>query len=503
MAKKHFLIFDFGASNGRATVASFDGKRVDMDVTYRFDNRPVIAAGTLYWDILRLFSELKLGLQASLRKYPKIVSLAVDTWGCDFGFIDRNGRLLGNPVSYRDKPRHERSPQLYAKLPRRELFRLSAGSTNEIMGVYQLFSFKCDNAPELREGHRLLMIPDLLNYLLTGRACNEYSDATMALICDQKKKTWEKRILQHLGIGDSFLGDIVMPGDMVGPIQAQVCEELSIAPLPVIAPATHDTASAVTGIPVADGAKHWAFISTGTWSIAGMETPQPVITDAAFDSGYGNNAIADGRNMLVNYITGLWIIQQCRQKWMADAGADISWDEIVHRSVSAGPARAYINVDEPDFGQPNSDMPGAVVAYCEKTGQHLEASIGAVARCVYESLVLKYRENFEVLEQLTGRKLDLLHLVGGGVQNRTLCQWTSDAVGVPVVAGPTETTSVGNLLMQLKCMKEISTLEQGREISLNSSEVARYEPGSRAHWDEAIAKYRAVQAKRAEKKGAE
>jgi sugar (pentulose or hexulose) kinase len=313
----------------------------------------------------------------------------------------------------------------------------------------------------------------------------------MALLCDQGNRTWEREILKRLGITDGFLGDIVMPGDSIGRVQQQVCEELEIPSLAVIAPATHDTASAVTGIPVVDGAKNWAFISTGTWSIAGVETPRPIVTDAAFDSGYGNNAIADGRNMLVNYITGLWIIQQCRHKWIADAGREIPWDEIVHRSESVGPSRASIDVDDPAFAQPSSDMPRAVVASCESRGQHLESSIGAVARCVYESLVLKYRENLEILQELTAKKLDLLHLMGGGIQNRTLCQWTADAMGIPVIAGPTETTSVGNLLMQLKCAKEISTLEEGREIALRSSEVRRYEPGSRAEWDDAIGKYRA------------
>jgi len=497
MASRHYLIFDFGASNGRATVAAFDGLRVEMDVTYRFDNRPVIAAGTLYWDILRLASELKLGIQASLRKYPDIASMAVDTWGCDFGFIDKNGKLLGNPVTYRDKPRHDRSALLYKELPRRELFQLCAGSTIEIMGLYQLFSFKCDEAPEMREGSQMLMIPDLLNYLLTGRPCTEYTDATMALVCDQNRKTWEKRILRRLHIPDTILGELVMPGELIGPVQSQVCEELAIRPLPVVAPATHDTASAVTGIPVVDGKKHWAFISTGTWSIAGVETPAPIVTDACFESGYGNNAIADGRNMVVNYITGLWIIQQCRQKWVADAGADISWEEIVRRSEAAGPATAFIDVDDSVFALPHADMPGVVVAACRNSGQHLEGSIGAVARCVYESLVLKYRANLETLERLTGHKLELLHLVGGGVQNKTLCQWTADAMGIPVIAGPTETTSVGNLLMQLKCAGEISTLEQGRQISLASTEVTRYEPRQRAAWDEAFGKYRALLSRRA------
>lgn len=492
MAAKHYLIFDFGASNGRAIVAGFDGKRVTMDVTYRFDNRAVIAAGTLYWDILRLFSELKIGLQVSLRKYPDVVSLGIDTWGCDFGFIDRNGRLLANPVTYREALRHERIPLLYKELPRRELFQLCAGSTIGIMGLYQLFSFRCDNATEITNGHRFLMIPDLLNYLLTGRAVNEYTNATMSLLCNQETRSWEKRILARLGIADGMLGEIVMPGDLIGPVQPQVCEELMISPIPVVAPATHDTASAVTGIPVADHSKHWAFISMGTWSIAGIETPKPIVTDASFESGYGNNAIADGRNMMVNYITGLWIIQQCRQSWIADGAGEISWDQIVAESEKAGSATAFIDVDDPGFTLPQADMPGVIISYCEKKGQKLARSRGAVARAVYESLVLKYRQNMETLERLTGKKLNLLHLVGGGIQNRTLCQWTADATGIPVMAGPTETTSMGNLLMQLKHDGEITTLEQGREISLQSSEVVRYEPRTKGPWDDAFGKYLAV-----------
>jgi sugar (pentulose or hexulose) kinase len=492
MKKKRFLIFDLGASNGRAIVAAFDGSKAEMEVTYRFDNTPIIAAGTLYWDILRLFSEVKTGLRLSLAKYPDIVSVAVDTWGCDFGFIDKNGQLLGNPVSYRDVRRHQRASLLYESLPRKELFHLCAGSTNEIMGLYQLFSYKCDDSPELREGAQLLMIPDLLNYFLTGKACNEYTNATMTLLCDQRNKTWEKSILARLGIPDSFLRNLVMPGSLIAGLQKQVCEELGIKSISVVAPATHDTASAVTGIPVTDRTKTWAFISMGTWSIAGMETRQPVITDRVFDSGFGNNAIADGRNMLVNYITGLWIIQQCRQKWIKDLGREISWPEVVKESEKAGPATAYINVDDPSFTQMIPDMPGAIIQYCKNRGQELDNSIGAVSRTVYESLVLKYRGNLKTLEMLTQSRLDQLNIVGGGIQNQKLCQWTADAVGIPVYAGPAETTSMGNLLMQLKCAGEISSLEQGRQISLNSSEVIRYDPGAGEHWDSAAGKYQTI-----------
>jgi sugar (pentulose or hexulose) kinase len=336
------------------------------------------------------------------------------------------------------------------------------------------------------------MIPDLLNYLLTGMACNEYTNATMLLLCNQKTKTWEKTILARLGIPDSFLRNLIMPGSLIGPLQKQVCEELGIESIPVIAPATHDTASAVTGIPVTDKSKKWAFISMGTWSIIGMETREPIITDRVFNSGYGNNAIADGRNMLVNYITGLWIIQQCRQKWIKDLGKDISWPDIVKESERAGPATAYIDVDDPSFTQMIPDMPGAIIDYCRHNGQKLDNSIAAISRTVYESLVLKYRANLKTLENLSGTKLDQLNIVGGGIQNRTLCQWTADAIGIPVFAGPAETTSMGNLLMQLKCAGEISTLEQGREISLKSSEVIRYEPTATGAWDAAAAKFEKI-----------
>jgi len=489
MTQKKYLIFDFGASNGRAMVASYDGKKATIDVTHRFEHGPVCVTGTIYWDILLLFSELMVGLQASLSKYPDIRSLAVDTWGCDFGFIDEQGKLISNPVTYRDKNRHDRSRLLYEILPQRELFELSAGSTNEIMGIFQLFSFRYENALEIRSGRKMLMIPDLLNYFLTGQAVNEYTNATMTLLCDQRHRTWEKKILERIGVSPSILNDLIMPGEIIGMIQPGVCDQLAIRSLPVIAPATHDTASAVTGIPVIDEEKHWAFISLGTWAIMGMQTPEPILSDMVFASDYGNNAIPEGKNMVVKYITALWIIQQCRNRWKNDHGSDLSWDEIVRASEAVGPSKAYIDVDNPMFGQPQADMPKIIQTDCQQKGQVVPNSVGEIARCFYESLTLKFRYNLELLERISGRHLELLHIVGGGTQNKTLCQWIADAKGILVIAGPTETTSVGNLIMQLKADGEVESLKEGREISLRSSLIDRYEPKDKNRWDDAYGKY--------------
>jgi rhamnulokinase len=489
MAPKNFLIFDFGASNGRALIAQFYGDSFSFTETYRFDNRPVTAISTLYWDILRLFSELKIGLQSSIREFKEISSLGIDTWGCDFGLIDKNGKLIANPIHYRDERRNRALKKLFEIIPEKQLFSLTGVFTLSMMSIFNLYALKLDGATEYLHAHKFLMIPDILSYFLRGEICNEYTNATMSAMYNVKEKRWADNVLEKLGIRKNICSEVIMPGTKIGCLQSSICNELNVPPIPVVIPATHDTASAEAGIPVKAKEKNWAFLSMGTWCISGIETSEPIINENVFHSGYGNEGDVEGKSFLAKDVNGLWIIQQCREKWIRESGKDISWDKIISLSESALPFNAFIDVDKPEFIQPQTDMPKVIAAYCREKGQNAPEDIGEIARCVFESLILKFRLNYKKLEHITNKKIELLHLVGGGTKNNLLCQWTANVLDKPVIAGPTETTAVGNLIMQLKGMGEIQSLEEGREVALRSCNTIHYEPKEQEKWDEAYSRY--------------
>lgn len=489
MTKKSFLVFDFGASNGRAIVGKYDGSKIEMDITHRFDNIPVYAAGTLYWDILRLYAELKNGIQSSLLKYNNILSLGIDTWGADFGILDKNGKLISNPIHYRDEQREKDAGSLFKIISAEDLFHYTGSHIAPIFDLFHLYSLKINNGPEIKNARTFLSISDIFNYFLTGKTFNELTRFTTSILYNQKDHRLADNIFDRLSLPKDIFAPMIEPGEKIGKIAGSICTELAVKPVEVITPATHDTASAVAGIPVTDKNSNWAFLSMGTWCCMGMETEKPIINNEVFKAAFSNEAGVENTNIFVKNYTGLWVIQQCREKWIKEKGEDISWKEIDKLYPTAKPFNAFIDMDDPAFSRNQPDMPKVIMDYCRKTGQEVPSGIGEISRCVYESIVLKFRCYVLMLEKLTGKKIELLHIVGGGMKNTLICKWMADATGKPLKAGPTETTSMGNLIMQLKSAGEITSLDEGRQISQNSSVVYYFTPDNGEVWDAAYERY--------------
>lgn len=495
---EHYIIVDLGASNGRVIVANFENDRFDLDVVHRFPNVPVISnEGEMFWDILRIFSDVKDGIRIAAKKYEgDIKSIAVDTFGCDFGFVDEKGRLVGNPLHYRDEKQHTMSKDLHNILSEEELFKLSQGPCNRIMGIYKLFALKQIDAFEYRYGDSILMIPDILNYLLTGKKCNEFTNATMTLLTSQKKRNWELEICEKLGLRKDLFNVLVEPGTLLGPLKQSVCEELEIDPINVVVTGTHDTAAAVAGIPVKYSDKNWGFISLGTWALAGMERNEPVTDPAVVPFEWGNEGGTFGKTMILKNLNGMWVIQQCRNYWNKERKRDdeYSWDDITRMAQSAKEQNCVFNVNLEQFNGFQANMPKVVKEYCEQTGQDIPETIGEISACVYRSLALSVAGSFKDVLGVLDEKLDVLQIVGGGTQNHLVCQWISNAMNIPCICGPTETTSMGNLLFQLKADGKIDSLEKGREICANSSKLYEVIPKDTEKWQTFLKHYLKVAA---------
>ena len=483
MAVQNYLIFDFGASNGRGLVANYDGSKFEFDVLHRFDNVPVYLAGTIYWDFLRLFSDLKAGLAFAAKKYKDIKSMGLDTWGVDFGIIDKNGALIANPVNYRDKHRNSMPAEVYKIISARELQNLTGCALASYYSIFNLYSLKIQDATEFNNAHKLLMMPDLFNYFLTGVAVNEYTDAHTSLMVNPFTAKWEPQILDRLGFPKDIFCEIIQPSSKVGDIQKNVCSELDISPISVIAPVTHDTPSAIAGIPVADKSKNTVFMSIGTWGVNIIELNAPLISAEVFKTGFANEAGAAGKTLLFKNFVGMWLFQQSREKWLKEVEGGLSWDDIMNLAKNTSTIKSFIDVDATEFVLAQADMPAMVREFCKKTGQKIPDSIGAIARVIYESMALKVKHNLMDLEKITGKRIDAMHMVGGGTKDVLLCQWMADATGLPVYAGPTETTSVGNLLMQLLAAGEIKDLDEGRQIALKSASIKNYVPANTGYWN--------------------
>jgi len=486
-ASANFLAVDLGASNGRVLLGRWDGDRFHLQELHRFPNGPVKVLGHVHWDVLRLWEEIKAGLAHYAAQFSApLAGIGVDTWGVDFGLLDATGHLLGNPYHYRDARTDGVPDQVFRRVPQRRIFQQTGIQFMQINTLYQMFTMVQAGDPQMHVADTLLMMPDLFHYWLTGRKVAEYTIASTTQMLDARKRQWATELLADLGISDHVLPPIVPPGTILGEIRPDVMDEVGLRrPVPVIAPASHDTASAVAAVPELDGRS--VYLSSGTWSLMGVEVPAPIINDQALSLDFTNEGGVANTIRLLKNMSGLWLLQESRRQWRRE-GHDYGWEELLALAEAAEPFRSLIDPEAPEFLR-LGDMPAAIRAYCRRTGQPEPESVGAIVRCCLESLALKYCQVLEALESLVGHHLEVIRVVGGGSRNRLLCQFTADACERLVVAGPAEATALGNVMVQAIASGHLPDVSTGRQAMAASVERQYHEPRPSDAWREAFERF--------------
>jgi rhamnulokinase len=471
---KTFLAFDLGAESGRAILGTMARGVLELREIRRFANEPVRSNGSLHWDALRLWHEMVQTLASDA--LPPLASVAVDGWGVDYALLGERGNLLENPYHYRDRRNDGMMQAVFERATRERIYSVTGIQFLQINTLFQLYA-ACSLTPEVVDAARALVtIPDLFNYWLSGRICSEYTVATTTQFVDARSRTWATRLLDEIGLPTRLLPEMVQPGSIIGSVRSQAIP--SIAGVPVVAPACHDTGSAVASVHT--GGKT-AFISSGTWSLLGTELAAPIITATARDLNFTNEGGVGGTIRLLKNIGGLWLLQACRRAWAKTGGA-MDYDTLL---ASASDELAFASLIDPDYqGFLNpEDMPNEIARYCRRTSQREPATAAAYARTILESLALKYRVVLESLEQITELEFDEIRIVGGGSRNRLLNQLTADATGRPVLAGPVEATALGNIALQMVATGAVESLTEARDIVERSFPIERFEPRQTERWD--------------------
>jgi rhamnulokinase len=482
------LAFDLGAESGRAVLGQFDGRQLRLEVIARFANEPVWTLDSLHWDVLRLYHDMLESLRKCAAEYGGVDSLGVDTWGVDFALLGRGGGLLGNPRHYRDPHTEGVVEAAFARVPRAEVFRQTGIQFMRFNTLFQLLALQRDRSPLLDAAETLLFMPDLFHYFFTGLKVNEFTDASTSQMLDPATKSWAFRLVKAFGLPERILGTLVQPGTVLGPLRPGIVKETGLNPARVIAPASHDTAAAVAAVPASGPS--WAYISSGTWSLMGVELAAPLADDRALAANFTNEGGVGGTVRFLKNIMGLWLVQECRRAWER-AGTTYSYDALSRMAEAAPPFVSVMDPDDASFILP-PNMPAALADYCRRTGQPAPADAGATVRCALEGLALRYRWVLDKLENLTGKKLETIHVVGGGSQNALLCQLTADACNRPVLAGPVEATAIGNLLVQAIGLGVLDSLADAREVVRRSFNVKTYTPREPAAWDGPYARFLAL-----------
>ena len=481
MNKPEFAACDFGAESGRVILGSLDRGKLNLEELHRFENPQVKAIGHYHWDILHLFRELKKGLaRASSLGHKNLTGIGVDTWGVDFGLLDADGQLLDNPVCYRDPRTEGIMEEVFKLVPREEIYSMTGIQFIQFNTIFQLFSMK--NSARMKAARTLLHMPDIFNYMMTGEKVSEYTIASTSQLLDVKARKWSSELLGRLDLPERILPPLVKPGSIVGSLLPDMMEETGLGPVPVIAPACHDTAAAVAAVP-AEG-QNWAFISSGTWSLIGVELDEPCVNEISMESNFTNEGGVNNKIRFLRNNMGMWILEECRRSWKK-RGQEPGYEEIISLASDAKPFRSVIDPDHLSFMKPD-DMPRAVAEFCRNSGQPAPDSVGEQARCIFESLALKYRYLIEGINRIRGENIERLHIVGGGSRNELLNQYTADALGIPVIAGPVEATAIGNIMMQAIATGHLADLAEGRKMVRGSFPVKSFEPRDTEPWKEAF-----------------
>ena len=477
---KRVLAFDFGASSGRAIIGCFDGDKITLEEVHRFSNDPVSVGGTVYWDVLRLFYEIKQGI-IKAKIAGGFDSIGIDTWGVDFGLIDSEGKLMENPVHYRDARTAGLVDEAFKTMPKEKLYGITGIQFMELNTLFQLISLKKYRPWMLERADKMLFMPDLFGYMLTGKMCAEYSIASTSQLIDLDKRTWSKEILDAFGIKESVFAPLVQPGTVLGELSKEICEECGVDPVPVISVCGHDTQSAITSVPCEDG--DFAFLSSGTWSLFGTELDKPIVNETSMNINITNEGGFDGSTGFLKNIIGLWLIQESRRQWKRE-GKEYSYADLEKLALAAEPFKCFIDPDAPEF-VPHGNIPERVREFCRKTGQYVPETVGEIMRCIYESLAMKYRLTFEKLRECTERDYPVIHVIGGGTKDGLLCQMTANSCDRTVKAGPIEATVMGNVAVQLMSNGSVENIGQARKIVADSSELKTFEPKDTDKWAEA------------------
>ena len=494
MSTECYLAVDLGAESGRVVAGLFDGSRVELKEVHRFPNGPVALADTLRWDVLRLWSEIQAGAARAAETFASSVrSIGVDTWGVDYVLMSASDEMLGHPYHYRDSRTAGLLAKATTRVPKPEIFAATGLQFMEINTLYQLLAVQQSSPQLLDLADRLLLMPDFFHWCLSGSRVVEFTNATTTQCFHPVEGQWSFDLLRRFDLPTHIFGQVVPPGTKLGALRAGVASATGLGRIDVVAPATHDTGSAVAAVPTENtGRPNWAYISSGTWSLIGLEVKEAVLSDKALAYNVTNEGGIDGTYRLLKNVMGLWLVQECRRS-LERQGKRLDYATLVREAAQAAPFRSLVDPDDAGFLKPD-DMPTALKQWCRNSGQPVPETIGELVRCALESLALKYRMVLERLEELSGTPVEVIHIVGGGSQNELLNQFTADACRRPVIAGPVEATALGNVLVQARTAGEVGSLADIRGVVRASYDLRRYEPTESRQWQEALERFRALAA---------